>query len=159
VTFRKPEGYLSFLISRIVPDLGGDTAFANTISSFGVLSDGMKSLLSGLQAVHSYDGPGKDDHPTETAVHSVVRTHPDTGQDGLYINRMFATRFEGMTDEESRPMIEYLDQHMTQPQFTCRISWEADQLVIWDNRFTLHYPINDFTGQRRLLYRCTAMVS
>ena len=159
VTFRKPEGYLSFLISTVVPGLGGDTAFANTIASYNALSPGFKNLLRQLNAVHSYDGPLKPDHPSESVVHPVIRQHPLTGEEGLYINRMFATRFEGMTAEESRPLIEFLDRHMTQPQFTCRISWEVNQLVIWDNRFTLHYPINDFTGEARLLYRCTALVT
>ena len=159
VTFRKPEGYLSFLISKVVPELGGDTAFANTIASFNALSPGFQNLLRELKAVHSYDGPGKADHPSESAVHPVIRQHPVTGEEGLYINRMFATRFEGMTADESWPLIEFLHKHMTQPQFTCRVSWKVNQLVIWDNRFTLHYPINDFIGEARLLYRCTALVN
>ena len=159
VTFRKPEGYLSFLISKIVPEVGGDTAFSNTIAAFKALSPGFQEVLRGLNAVHSYDGPGRPDHPSESATHPVIKRHPNTGEEGLYINRMFATRFEGMTDDESRPLIEFLDRHMTQPQFTCRVSWEVNQLVIWDNRFTLHYPINDFIGEARLLYRCTALVT
>ena len=109
--------------------------------------------------MHSYDGPGCPDHPTETAIHPVVRAHPTSGKKGLFINRMFATRFDGMSAKESKPIIDFLDGHMSQPQFTCRIQWEANQLAIWDNRFTLHYPVNDFIGQRRLLYRCTAMIS
>lgn len=73
------------------------------------------------------------------------------------MNRMFATRFEGMTEQESRPIIGFLDSHISRPEFTCRIRWRKGQVTMWDNRFTLHYPINDFTGQRRLLIRCTAM--
>ena len=72
---------------------------------------------------------------------------------------MFGTRFEGMTEAESRPLLEFLDRHTTRPEFTCRVSWEVDQVVMWDNRFTLHYPINDFSGERRLLLRCTALGS
>ncbi|MEM7195532.1 MAG: TauD/TfdA family dioxygenase [Pseudomonadota bacterium] len=158
VTFRRPEAYLSFLRAEILPDCGGDTAFASTILAWQSLTPAMQTLLRPLHAVHSYNGPGMPDHETETAVHPVVRIHPDTGEEGLYINKMFATRFEGMSATESRPLIEFLDRHMSQPQFTCRISWQPNQLTIWDNRFTLHYPINDFVGQRRLLYRCTAML-
>ena len=159
VTFRKPEALFSVLHAKIIPPLGGDTAFSSNIASFSALSSGMQEMLRGLNAIHSYNGPGLPEHPTETAVHPVVRAHPETGQESLYINKMFAIRFEGMSEFESRPLIEFLDQHMSKEQFTCRISWQPGQVVIWDNRFTLHYPINDFTGQQRLLLRCTAMLS
>ena len=157
VTFRKPAGYLSVLHAKTIPPVGGDTGFVSTVAAFAALSAGMARLVRKLEAVHSYSGPGQPDHPEETAVHPVVRTHPDTGEEGLYINRMFATRFVGMSEAESRPLITFLDAHMTRPEFTCRVSWRERQVVMWDNRFTLHYPINDFTGHRRLLYRCTAM--
>lgn len=157
VTFRKPAGYLSVLHSIAIPPVGGDTGFANTITAFKALSPGMQELLRGLEAVHSYDGPGRPDHVEETAIHPVVRKHPETGAEGIYINSMFATRFTDMTEQESRPLIDWLDRHMSRPEFTCRHRWREGQVVMWDNRFTLHYPINDFTGHRRLLIRCTAM--
>ena len=157
VTFRKPAAYVSVLHALIVPPVGGDTGFASTIAAFEALSPGLQETLRGLDAVHSYDGPGRPDRDGQTAVHPVVRRHPASGAEGLYLNRMFATRFVGMTEAESRPLIDFLDRHMTRPEFTCRLSWRAGQVVMWDNRFTLHYPINDFTGQRRLLIRCTAL--
>ena len=157
VTFRKPAAYLSVLHALTVPPVGGDTAFASTIAAFAALSEGMQDLLRGLEAVHSYDGPGRPDRVGQTAVHPVVRRHPETGCEGLYLNKMFATRFQGMTEQESRPIIAFLDRHMTRPEFTCRLSWRQGQVVMWDNRFTLHYPINDFTGHPRLLIRCTAL--
>lgn len=157
VTFRKPAGYLSVLQSVILPPLGGDTGFASTIAAFEALSPGLQALLRGLSAEHSYDGPGRPDRAGQTAVHPVVRRHPESGAEGLYINRMFATRFEGWSATESRPLIDFLDRHMTRPEFTCRMTWRPGRVVMWDNRFTLHYPINDFTGQRRLLLRCTAL--
>jgi taurine dioxygenase len=159
VTFRKPAGYLSVLHALVIPDIGGDTGFSSTISAFDALSTGMQDLLRGLNAVHSYDGPGQPDHPDQTAIHAVVRTHPQSGKEGIYLNRMFATRFQDMSESESRPLIDYLDQHMSRPEFTCRVRWKKGNVVIWDNRFTLHYPINDFTGQSRLLIRCTALES
>ena len=157
VTFRKPEGLLSVLHAKELPPRGGDTAFANCIAAYSALSSGMQEMLNPLKAVHSYNGRGVADHPTENACHPIVRTHPDSGQRGLYINRMFATRFVDWTCEESEPLIDFLDRHMTRPEFCCRLSWSPGQLVVWDNRFTLHYPINDFTGYRRRLLRCTAM--
>jgi len=159
VTFRKPAGYVSVLQAKILPPLGGDTAFASTIAAWETLSPGLQAVLEKLQAVHSYDGPGAPDHPTETAIHPVAREHPVTGRRGLYINRMFAKRFQGMTEAESKPLIEYLDRHMSRVEFTFRHRWREGDLVFWDNRFTLHYPINDFSGHRRLLLRCTALES
>lgn len=159
VTFRKPAAYVSALQAKILPPLGGDTAFASTIAAYQTLSPGLQTMLAQLQAVHSYDGPEAPDHPTETAIHPVVREHPLSGQLGLYINRMFVKRFDGMTEAESRPLIDYLDRHMSRVEFTFRHRWREGDLVFWDNRFTLHYPINDFSGQRRLLWRCTALES
>ena len=157
ITFRKPGGQLSFLHAKILPEVGGDTGFASSIAAFAALSEGLQDLLRGLEAVHSYDGPGRPDHPTQTAVHPVVRRHPETGREGLFVNRMFTTRFQGMTEAESRPLLDFLDRHMSRPEFTCRVRWRPGQVTIWDNRFTLHYPINDFTGQRRLLIRCSTL--
>ena len=157
ITFRDPGGHLSFLHAKILPPVGGDTGYANTIAAFSALSEGMKEMLRPLRAVHSYDGPFRPDHPTHTAIHPVVRRHPERGDEGLFVNRMFTTRFEGMSAEESWPIIEYLDRHMSKPEFTCRVSWKPGQVTIWDNRFTLHYPINDFVGHRRLLIRCSTV--
>ncbi len=157
VTFRDPAALYSVLHALIIPPVGGDTAFANTIAAFDALSDGMQRLARGLRAVHSYEGPGRPDTPGETAIHPLVRRHQVSGAEGLYLNAMFATRFEGFTAAESRPLIDFFTRHMTRPEFTCRIGWRPGQVVIWDNRFTLHYPINDFTGARRLLLRCTAL--
>ncbi len=159
VTFRRPAAYVSALHAKILPPLGGDTAFANTITAYENLSPGLQKFLAGLDAVHSYDGPDAPDHPTETAVHPVVRVHPASGKRGLYLNRMFVRRFDGMTEAESRPLVEFLDRHMSRVEFTFRHRWRDGDLVFWDNRFTLHYPINDFSGHRRLLYRCTALES
>ncbi|MEM7170526.1 MAG: TauD/TfdA family dioxygenase [Pseudomonadota bacterium] len=159
VTFQNPAAYLSVLQAVILPSVGGDTAFANGIAAFQALSLAYQDMLRGLKAVHSYDGPGRPPRPGHTATHPVVRRHPDTEKEGLYINRMFAIHFEGMNEAESRPMIDFLDRHMSRPEFTCRVTWQPGQVVMWDNRFTLHYPINDFSGQRRLLYRCTALES
>ena len=157
VTFQNPAAYVSVLHAKVLPPLGGDTAFANNIAAYKALSESMQKLLSPLSAVHSYDGPYAPDHPTQTATHPLVKTHPVTGEQGLYINKMFAKRFSGMTEYESEPLIAFLDNHMSRPEFTFRHRWQTGDLVFWDNRFTLHYPINDFTGHLRSLFRCTAL--
>ena len=157
VTFRNPAGLYSALSAQVLPIIGGDTGFASTVAAYDGLSAGMREFLQALNAVHSYNGPGQPDHPTETAVHPVIREHPVTKRKGIYLNKMFVSRFEGMSEAESKPLIDYFDQYMSQSEFIFRHRWREGDLVIWDNRFTLHYPINDFTGQRRVLYRCTAM--
>jgi len=157
VTFRNPGGYVSMLHALELPPLGGDTLFASTVAAFAALSPGMQRMLRPLRAVHSYDGPTAPDHPHESATHPVVRTHPVSGREGLYLNRMFVRRFDGMTERESRPLIEFFDRHMSRPEFCCRVRWSEGQVVLWDNRFSLHYPSNDFSGYRRHLIRCTAM--
>ncbi len=159
VTFQKPAGYVSALHAKVIPPVGGDTGFANTITAYDALSSGMKTLLNRLKAVHSYDGPGRPDHPEQTATHPAIRQHPVTRRKGIYINRMFVTRFVNMTEDESWPLIDFLARHISKPEFTFRHRWAQGDLVLWDNRFTLHYPINDFTGHSRLLIRCTALES
>ena len=156
VTFLEPCGSITGLYASVVPSVGGDTLFANSIVAFGALSSGMQALLRDLQAVHSYDGRGRPPRPGLAATHPVVRRHPATGAEGLYVNTMFITHFDGMTEAETRPLLDFLEAHITRPEFGCRVQWEPGQLVLWDNRFTLHYPINDFVGQHRLLYRCVA---
>ncbi len=157
VTFRNPGGYLSLLHALVIPPVGGDTCFASTIAAFRTLSPALRDRLRPLRAVHSYRGPGGEEEPGLTALHPVVRRHPVSGAEGLYLNRMFTTRFDAMSEAESRPLIGFLADHMTRPEFTCRLRWRRGYLALWDNRFTLHYPINDFTGEHRLLLRCTAL--
>ena len=133
------------LYAREVPPYGGDTLFANQYLAFDSLSDGMKRMVSGLRAVHSdirVAGPRaglnarraikvREDanwRPTES-VHPVVRTHPETGRKALYIGEK-VKRFDGMTEEESRPLIEYLVRHATRPEFVYRHQWRKNDIQI-----------------------------
>ena len=89
------------------------------------------------------------------AKHPVVRTHPETGRKSLYMSALHTIRFDGFTEEESRPLIVWLDRHCTQPEFSCRVRWEPGQLTIWDNRTTMHNAVNDYTNERRVMRRVT----
>jgi taurine dioxygenase len=93
----------------------------------------------------------------QVAVHPVVRVHPETDRKGLYVNRSFTKHFEGMTAEESAPLLNFLYGHMARPEFTCRVAWRAGTLTFWDNRCTHHNAINDYQGQRRLMHRVTVL--
>ena len=155
------------------PAYGGDTLFASTQAAYDALSDGMKNLVGGLVGVnsaglklgggrrkmHSTIG-GMKVHDTENAdqyeaEHPVVRTHPDTGRKALYVSRSHTIRFKGMSEEESRPLVDFLQAHQTRPEFTCRVRWAPGTLTIWDNRCTQHNAVNDYHGQRRRMRRLT----
>jgi alpha-ketoglutarate-dependent taurine dioxygenase len=159
----------SMLLAREVPPHGGDTLFANMYLAYETLSDGMKRLIEPLWAVNSsakadvtrtredrLKTDGRDEAGKElVAEHPVVRTHPETGRKALYVNFAHTVRFRGMTEKESAPLLEFLFQHQTRPEFTCRFSWEVGSLALWDNRCAQHNPVNDYHGYRRLMHRIT----
>jgi taurine dioxygenase len=159
----------SMLVARDVPPAGGDTEFANMYLAYATLSDGMKRLLDGLVAVNSSaaadvsrtredrlkDSARADARKEYTAAHPVVRVHPETGRRALYVNVAHTVRFEGMTEEESAPLLQYLYRHQVRPELTCRFRWRPGSLAFWDNRCAQHNAINDYHGQRRLLHRIT----
>src|SRR5437667_211163 len=89
------------------------------------------------------------------AAHPVVRVHPETGRRALYVNVAHTVGFEGMTPEESAPILDYLYRHQVRPEFTCRFRWRPGSLAFWDNRCAQHNAINDYQGHRRLLHRIT----
>lgn len=160
----------SMIYALEVPPVGGDTMFANMSLAWETLSDGMKDMLSRLEAVHSSRhvfGPGYKANPdvadrfrnaeqaVQDAVHPVVIRHPDTGRKVLYVNPTFTVRFNGWTEEESRPLLDYLYEHASKPEFTCRVEWREGSLGLWDNRATWHLALNDYPGHRRLMHRVT----
>jgi taurine dioxygenase len=159
----------TILIAREVPPRGGDTMFANTYLAYEALSDGMKRMLEGLIAINSSakadvsrtredrvrDSMRSDAKKEYVGEHPVVRTHPETGRKALYINVAHTIRFKDMTEEESVPVLRYLYQHQTRPEFTCRFSWRVGSIALWDNRCALHNPVNDYHGYRRVMHRVT----
>lgn len=160
----------SILLARETPPAGGDTLFASLGAALDSLSDGLKTTLRGLRAVHSadhiYSADGiyaKTDqaadlkgHDERTrAVHPVIIRHPQTGREILYVNPAFTLHFEGWTREESMPLLTYLYQVAMQDRFHCRVSWAPGSLAIWDNRSTWHLAMNDYHGHRRLMHRIT----
>jgi taurine dioxygenase len=158
----------SMLVAREIPPYGGDTLFANMYLAYETLSDGLKAILEGLLAVNSsakadasrtredrMKDSAREVKKDYVAAHPVVRRHPETGRRALYVNIAHTVRFDGMTEEESAPLLEYLFRHQTRPEFTCRFRWRTGSLAFWDNRCAQHNAINDYAGHRRLLHRLT----
>jgi taurine dioxygenase len=159
----------SLLYALEVPPVGGDTLFANMFLAYDALSDGMKRMLGDLRAMSSSakadvsrtredriaTSPGEKAREVFETAHPVVRTHPESGRKGLYVNVAHTSRFDGMTESESRPLLAFLFQHQVQPEFTCRFRWQAGSLAFWDNRSAQHNPINDYHGHVRRMLRVT----
>ena len=162
-----PMGAILYALE--VPPYGGDTCFASQYLAYEALSAGMKRMLAGLRAVHSdrlVAGPqaGRNAHRStkvredagwrETvSSHPVVRTHPETGRKLLFVNRSYTVGFEGMTEAESRPLLEYLLEHGHRPEFTCRFRWGKGSVAFWDNRSVKHLAVHDAGPHRRLMRR------
>lgn len=162
----------TMLLAREVPPFGGDTLFANQYLAYERLSPGMRRMLDGLRAVQAsgnaavamtrQDRIRDSGRPAEDAAardyvaeHPVVRTHPETGRRALYVNGAHTRRFVDMTEEESQPLLDYLFRHQVRPEFTCRFAWSPGALAFWDNRASLHNPVNDYHGHRRTALRIT----
>ena len=156
------------LYAKELPPMGGDTLFANQYLAYENLSAPLRGFLKGLKAVNSATkgtaaatrsdrvaDAGTGEARVLEAIHPVVRTHPETGRKALYVNTGHTVRFDGMSEEESRPILEYLFQHQIKPEFCCRFIWTPGAVAFWDNRCAQHYPVNDYHGYKRLLHRIT----
>jgi taurine dioxygenase len=159
----------TMLLARELPPFGGDTMFASMYAAYDALSPALQEVLDGLDAVNSSaladvsktredrirDNGSVEDQQLFLATHPVVRTHPETGRKALYVNPAHTASFAGMTEEESRPMLEFLFHHCARPEFTCRFQWQVGSLALWDNRCAMHNPINDYHGFTRRMHRIT----
>ena len=164
----------TILYAKQVPSSGGDTLFTNQYLAYEALSDTMKAMIALLKAVNigdnfkGHDGKSRKDFYADkismkvkdpgdiqtTSAHPLVRTHPETGRKALYIGG-HTHGIEGMTAEESQPLIDFLMRHSTKPEFTCRFRWQTGSLAFWDNRCTQHYAVNDYPGDTRVMHRIT----
>ena len=168
-----PEPMLGAALYALeVPPHGGDTLFASMYAALEALSPGMQDLLRGLSAVHDDRATGlfqteriramglrdvaRDEHGSpigSRSVHPVCRAHPVTGRAALFVNCISTIRFDGMSEAESKPVLDYLFRHLQRPEFTCRFRWAPGSLALWDNRCTQHLALNDYHGYRRVMRR------
>jgi alpha-ketoglutarate-dependent taurine dioxygenase len=174
---------ITILRSVQVPPFGGDTTFANSALAYTMLSDAYRAMIQNLKVRFSLrdvlksaqDAVVESDSPIGRLAstrnseklsddlvrkirgnaHPMVRTHPETGEKALYVDTAYAINIEGMEPEESAPILQFLGEHITQPVFGCRLRWDPDMLVLWDNRLCVHQAYNDYQGHRRELYRTT----
>lgn len=167
-TYQPEPPMATMLYALELPPYGGDTLFANCYLAYETLSDGMKAMLEPLIGVNSShkgrvvdtraarikDAP-KEPNVARIAEHPIVRIHPETGRKSLYVSFAHTNCIKGWTEDESKPLLDYLFQHQTRPEFTCRFRWTPGAVTLWDNRCTLHNPINDYHGHTRILHRIT----
>jgi taurine dioxygenase len=163
---------VTILRSVEIPPFGGDTVWANCALAFRMLSPAMQAMLRPLNVRMSArnnmftqkQADGKElafatdaarDAAMAGTAHPLVRRHAVTGEEALYVDEVYAVAIDGMTEAESRPLLDFLTRHVTQHHFTCRLRWEPGMVAMWDNRGCLHLAANDYDGHRREMYRTT----
>ena len=167
VTWRERPSLGSILRAIEVPDVGGDTLFADMGAAYDKLPESVRERIDGLVAVHDWVatfGMGMDGETREAlraefppAQHPVVRTHPETGRKTLYVNRAFTQHIVGLEEEESRGLLDFLYLQATFPEYQCRFRWQPGDVAFWDNRATQHYATSDYFPQRRVMERITVI--
>jgi taurine dioxygenase len=166
-----PSG--TILHSKVIPPVGGDTLYADGHRAWEALSETMRSMLDGLQAIHSAAfayGPrgvlAKEVHERtmkilvseeaeKTETHPLVRTHPVTGRKSLFINPVYTVAIEGLHPDENFTLLKFLYGHMVKDEFVYRHHWQENMLVLWDNRSTMHFAEGGYDGHLRLMHRTT----
>ena len=158
----------SMLVAREIPPTGGDTEFANMYTAWQTLPEPLKVTLAPLRAFNRSNladvsktrsdrvgGENSQRHPGYEAIHPVARVHPESGRTSLYVNVAHTNQFVDMTEAESRPILDQLFAHQIRDEHVWRLQWEPGMVTLWDNRCTLHNPINDYHGHLRLMHRIT----
>ncbi len=161
----------SIMYAHEIPDVGGDTMFANLEKAYDGLSDLMKQMIADLRVEHDFTW-GYRNHVQRIAgfaeiaaehlaarppvVHPLVRTHPATGRKSLYVSPGFGARIVDMSHDESVALLGFLNRHASRPEYVYRHRWSVHDVVMWDNRCTMHHAIDDYPAtERRHMHRTT----
>ncbi|MGD0142874.1 MAG: taurine dioxygenase [Rhizomicrobium sp.] len=173
VTFIETPPMGSVLYAKEIPPLGGDTIWSSMRAAYNGLSEPFRNFLATLEAEHDFARSfppnrttalnmgaeryalARREHPP--VAHPVVRSHPETGHDGLFVNSGFTTRILGISQAESEKILELLSEHIQRPEYIVRWTWKPNSLVFWDNRVTQHYTVNDYLPHRRVMHRATIL--
>ena len=150
---------------HILPECGGDTMFANMYMAYETLSNPMQKFLSDLKASHEsehfYSGRYKTESNSESkteypsAIHPVIRTHPETGKKAIFVNKFFTTRILGLEPQESKFILDFLFGHIEKTEFQIRYRWNKNDMAFWDNRCTIHKALWDYFPHERKGRRVT----
>ncbi|HWA04321.1 MAG TPA: taurine dioxygenase [Rhizomicrobium sp.] len=173
VTFIETPPLGAVLYARLLPPEGGDTCWADMQAAYEGLSRPLQRFLAELDAVHDFNrgfpqagqvarqaGREKAERALEAhppVVHPVVRTHPETGADGLFVNYGFTDRIKGLRRNESDALLNMLFVHVQKPEYQVRWRWKPNAIAFWDNRATQHYAVNDYLPHRRVMHRATIL--
>lgn len=167
VTWRVAPSLGSILRCRECPPVGGDTLFADMAAAYQGLPDDVKAQIDGLRAVHDFTiafalsltpekiAEKRKEYPP--VAHPVVRTHPQTGEKVIYVNRGFTSHVEGLDPVESSRLLAYLYQQAWLPEYQVRFRWEKNSIAFWDNRSTQHYASSDYWPEVRVMERVTVV--
>ena len=164
VTWRSEPSLGSILRAVEVPPVGGDTLFADMAAAFRGLSPAMQDFCRGLTAAHDIARvfAGRLNKPVEELhkqyppqVHPLVRTHPETGEQALYVNTAFTSHVEGLSAKESDRLLAHLYAQAAIPEYQCRFRWEPGSIAFWDNRAAQHYAASDYFPAVRRMERVT----
>lgn len=165
VTWRLAPSLGSVLLAREVPAVGGDTLFSDMYAAYEGLDDETRAAIEGRRAVHDFTHTfgrflsaeelqqKQAEYPP--AEHPVVRTHPETGRKGLYVNAGFTSHIVGLPRDESDRLLDHLYRQAAVPEYQCRFRWRRHSVAFWDNRAVQHYAASDYYPQRRLMERVT----
>ena len=170
LTFKNNPPFASILHGVDVPKVGGDTLWASMSAAYDNLSDGWKEHLDGLEAIHDM-GTFRNDYYKDggiesvnnalktvgSAVHKVIETHPISGLKYLNVNQSFTRNIVNDSQGKSDPILQFLFQHITKPEFQVRFHWQNNSIAIWDNRITQHYAVCDYLPQSRHMQRVTVI--
>ena len=172
-SFMKKPPSATLLHSKIIPPIGGNTLFANTEKAFAALPDEMKDKLRNLKVIHSAKIPYADDgfyalekeersmkilpskEAKATFSHPMIKIHPETKKECLFINPVYTINIEGFSEDESQQLLWELYEHMIQDQFIYEHVWNENMLIMWDNRTVMHQATGGYDGYDRLLHRIT----
>lgn len=166
LTFQESPPLGAMLHAVVVPDVGGDTIWADMAAAYEALSPALRDFLTALTATHSAakaggyfaarDTGGDKAAATAAAVpahHPVIRAHPETGRPSLFVNPLFTTKIDGLRRAESDALLNLLYEIATRPEHQMRWHWSAGDVAFWDNRCTMHYALLDYGKERRRMER------
>ena len=169
VTWREIPSLGSVLRAIEIPSVGGDTLFADMYAAYEGLSDAVKAKIEGRRAVHDFAHfrrslvkAGKTPQEIEAfnkaypmVEHPIVRIHPETGREALYVNAAFTQHIVGLDKEESDALLAHLYAQAAIPEYQCRFRWETNSVAFWDNRASQHYAASDYWPAVRRMERVT----